>query len=262
MSVQQRRTRIGVRCILAVVGGLLPAYAVLVPLPLLALHLDHIRPPGTLLSNIMAAAATYQSLYIMGFGVPILNMVFLLSEAGCHLRTCGVCRSAVNLFLALVTMACGTGLLTLLAFNFEDTAESFETWVHSLAHNLGTMVYFAGAGAAGWVHTSHIQPEAERLGLMHPVDSAWLNLLGRQITHGTLLAGAVRVLHLAWPLSWSYPMLAIECYVIGVAVTLSVLGHLRLFMHLDAIEPLLDLSFLAVLGPELVGAEATKTKVS
>mmetsp|Transcript_35661 Transcript_35661/g.63048 ORF Transcript_35661/g.63048 Transcript_35661/m.63048 type:complete len:109 (-) Transcript_35661:23-349(-) len=106
------------------------------------------------------------------------------------------------------------------------------------------MTYFAGAGGACWIYTAFVQPDAERLRVMHPADAGWLQFLGWQMSIGTCIAGILRVLHLTWPLTWAIPMLIVECYVIGLAISLVVLGHLRLFMHLDAVDPLLDFSFI------------------
>merc|ERR1712046_514943 len=94
------------------------------------------------------------------------------------------------------------------------------------------------------IYTSFIQPEGERLLVINKADAGWLRIIGRQLTWGACIAGIVRACHLTWPLTWAYPMLIVECYVISLMPTLVVLGHCRLFMHLDATDPLLDFSFI------------------
>lgn len=237
--------RIGSRCVLATLGALFPAYFALFVLPMVPLYFGHIKSPAILLSNIMAARATYQSLYITGFGIPMLNSVFLLGDISRHLAQHGVSRQPLYAFQMLVTGACGSGLLVLLAFNFEDSEGSLESKMHYHLHNLGTLSYFIGAGLSGWIYSRFVIPEAEALGAMNDTDASWVNLIGWQISRGTCLAGSIRALHLAWPLSWAYPMLIIECYVIGLGVSMLVFGNWRLLMHLDATEPLLDLAFLS-----------------
>jgi len=230
---------------LAILGCLLPAYAALIFPAVPLFYLGDVGPPAILLSNFMAKRATYQSFYIVGFGIPMVVGVFLVGEAGRHLSDHGVRRAGINAWMGLVVGMCGTGLLTLLAFNFEEETGNWESRLHAVAHNIGTIMYFAGAGAGGFVYTAYVLPEAERKGAIHPADAAWTRTLGWQISRGTLIAAAVRGLHLTWPLTWAYPMLVIECYVIGLGISLCVLGNFRMLMLLDGTEPLLDFQFLS-----------------
>jgi len=240
----ERKSRVGARSVMSIMCGLLPAYFVLFVLPIYPLYKGHIEVPRILLSSIMAAHPTYQSLYIMGFGMPLFVVTFLLTQVCQHFKVCGVPGNALNTFLFLVVVPSGIGLLMLLGFCFEDESLETQTSIHTFLHNGGTMVYFAGAGAACWVYTNFVQPAAQKVNATHPVDLIWSSMLGKQLTIGTCLAGVVRGFHITWPLSWAIPMLMVECYVTGLAISVCVLGNFRLFMHLDAIDPLIDLSFI------------------
>mmetsp|Transcript_99370 Transcript_99370/g.206998 ORF Transcript_99370/g.206998 Transcript_99370/m.206998 type:complete len:271 (+) Transcript_99370:312-1124(+) len=244
-AVEWAKGRFGCRCAMALWITLIPTLLALV-FPVIPLYLGHLEPPGILLSNFMAERATYQSFFIVCFGIPMVVGTFLLAEVGRHLSDHGVRRSAINAFLTLVVVACGTGLLTLLAFNFEDKSDkdSLESRLHTWIHITGTMVYFAGAGFGGLIYTKYLLPEAELKSALHPMDASWLHSLGRQLVLGTMTAALIRCGHLTWPVTCAYLMLVAECYLIGLGVCIVVLGHWRTYMYLDGTDPLLDFSFL------------------
>lgn len=147
-------------------------------------------------------------------------------------------------------VALAGGLQTLLAFNFDDgewaskTGPGWESWVHTWLHYVGTMTYFVSAACAALIYTNFIRPEALHVGALHPTDSAWFRLVGESMAYGTVLFGLVCVGHVTWPLTWCYPLLFVECIVIALGVSANLVAHWRLFMHLDEVDPLLDLAFL------------------
>lgn len=242
-SPETWQLRIGARTILSVVLGLLPCYFVLFILPVYPLYAGHIQVPRILLSDIMAVGPTYQSFYILGFGIPQLVVSAFIVQAGELFKARGVEGGVAN-SLPFCICTAGFGLIILLAFcyNSDDPAELA---LHSNMHNVGTIIYFAFAAVGAGLYRRYLQPEGERKGIVHPADACWLQWIGSQMVVGTTVAGIVRVLHLfVWPLTCAIPMLIVECYVIGLAISTGVLGHLRLFMHLDAIDPIIDLSFL------------------
>eukprot|EP00747_Dinoflagellata_sp_TGD_P206588 gnl/TRDRNA2_/TRDRNA2_80280_c0_seq1.p1 gnl/TRDRNA2_/TRDRNA2_80280_c0~~gnl/TRDRNA2_/TRDRNA2_80280_c0_seq1.p1 ORF type:complete len:228 (-),score=28.71 gnl/TRDRNA2_/TRDRNA2_80280_c0_seq1:214-867(-) len=197
----------------------------------------------------MSAGATYQSMYIIGFGIPMQMAVFLMGEVARHIRKHapgGQLAVSVSAFLAVIVSICGPGLCLLLAFNLDDANRRWESWVHLMAHYLGTCVYFIGTGLSAWIYSTYVRPEAERLGLTDPRDAYWLGLCSSQLAWSTVIAAVVRVFHMTWPLYWDVPMVMAECYVIALAATFGIMGHLRLFMYLDATEPLFNTSVLPV----------------
>lgn len=237
--------RCGARTLTAILLGLIPGWLVLI-FPVYPLYTGDIQGSSILLSNIMAAGATYQSIYIMGFGVPMVVMIFIVTQAMEHFKSHGMPKGLVNAYLFLNTVAM-VGLVMLLAFCFEsqDGSITLETQTHSILHNVGAMIYFMGAGAACWVYATFLLPEGERRGLIHPADAGWSRILTKQMGIATVIFGGFRSLHLTYPMTWAIPTLFIECYVIGLALGAAVLGHLRLLMNLDAVDPLLDLNAFA-----------------
>lgn len=238
------QSRFGTRCSLALFGGLLPSFFVLFVLPIIPIYYGHVKPPGLMLSNMMSARASYQSLYIVGFGMPSMTIVFLLTDICRHFNRHGVSRPATNLFLLCVIIALAMGLQTLLAFNFDDGEDTWESWVHTWLHYIGTMTYFIFAACCSLLYTNFIRPEALEAGALHPIDSAWFRLVGDSMCVGTVIGGIVRIGHVTWPLTWCYPMLFVECVVIALGCSSAFVAHWRLLMHLDQVDPLLDLSFL------------------
>lgn len=234
----------GTRCALALFGGLLPTFGVLFVLPFVPIYYGHVSAPAILLSNMMSAKATYQSLYTVGFSIPAFHTIFLATDAFQHFNDRGVRRATTNTCLFFITLAVGCGLQTLLAFNFDAPEITWETFVHTWCHYLGTMSYFIFSAVAATIYTLYIRPEAVELGAMHPKDAACFKIAGESMAIGTLVAGGIRFFHIQYPLTWCYPMLFIECIVVGLGSASAFLAHWRLFMHLDAVDPLLDFSFL------------------